>query len=217
MISKRLLSIVNKAKGFNSLADVGSDHGYLGIYAAKELGFKEVLLTDINPDPINQAKKNIASFDVSHKVTAVLGDGLKPINKEYDVLVISGMGGNLISSILTDDITKAKSFKRLVLSPNKDSYILRKMLMDNDFKIIDEDLVLDYKHYEIIVATPNIKESYTELELKYGPFLIKNKSDVFLNFYHKKLEFFKEELANATSLKAVNELKNKIAEIEQIL
>ena len=44
-ISKRLKAIAKYIEGYDSLADIACDHGYLGIYAVEEYNLKEVLLT----------------------------------------------------------------------------------------------------------------------------------------------------------------------------
>jgi tRNA (adenine22-N1)-methyltransferase len=84
--------------------------------------------------------------------------------------------------ILNNDLEKAKKAKRLILSANNDVKLLREFLMNNHFMITSEVMVYDYKYYEILVAEYTSKNvNYTELELKYGPYLLKEKSADFIN------------------------------------
>ena len=52
-----------------------------------------------------------------------------------------------MTEILKNDIEKAKLAKRLILCPNTDSYEVRKFLAENNFSIISEEVVYDYKYY----------------------------------------------------------------------
>ena len=94
-ISKRLKAIAKYTNGFNSLADIACDHGYLGIYAVEQFKLKEVLLTDINPMPLASAVKNVDNKNLSNIISCKLGNGLLPLEKDYEVISISGIGGML--------------------------------------------------------------------------------------------------------------------------
>ena len=63
-ISKRLKAIAKYIEGYETLADIACDHGYLGIYAVEEYNLKEVLLTDINPMPLASAVKNVENKNI---------------------------------------------------------------------------------------------------------------------------------------------------------
>ena len=216
-LSKRLFQVAKYIEGFHSLVDVACDHGYLGIYCALNYDMDKVLLTDINQEPLRMAIQNISNFGLEGQVFAQLGDGLKPVDSAYDVISICGVGGKLIADILHSDLKVAKSAKRLVLCANNDNYTLRSFLANNGFEIVQEEMVLDYKYYEIIVAEPtSSKPLYTELELKYGPLLLKKKSQSFYDFYQKKLKTLEKQSVNAKK-SGKEELVDKIKELKKIL
>lgn len=217
-LSKRLSVIASFIKGFKSLADIACDHGYLGIYCALNYDLKEVLLTDINELPLASAKANIDKFSVKDKVNTALGNGLEPLDKDYEVISISGIGGSLLVDILNNDLEKAKKAKRLILSANNDVKLLREFLMNNHFMITNEVMVYDYKYYEILVAEYTSKSvNYTELELKYGPYLLKEKSADFINHYQKLLKTLESQLTKVNNLEARTNLLKRIEEIKSIL
>ena len=137
-LSDRLTAIAKYIDGHNSLADIACDHGYLGIYCAINYHLKDVLLTDINVMPLKSAEDNIKKYGVSDVVHTALGDGLEPLNHDYEVISISGIGGNLMVEILKKELEKAKKALKLVLSANNDVKFLRRFLMDNQFEIIEE-------------------------------------------------------------------------------
>ena len=217
-ISLRLKSIAKYAKGFNSLADIACDHGYLGIYAAKNYGLSEVLLTDINPMPLASAILNVEKHNLTKIITCKLGNGLAPLEKDYEVISISGIGGILLKEILAQDLDRCKNAKRLILCPNTDLYEVRKFLSENMFEIEFEEIVYEYKFYQIIVAKyvgrPII---YNELELKYGPKLLVNKSKEFLTYYSEQLIFYENQLKHITDVSGKDKISSKISEIKTIL
>ena len=217
-ISLRLSSVAKYINGYDTLADIACDHGYLGIYAAKNYSLKEVLLTDINEMPLASAKENIRKFNLDDVITTKLGNGLKPLTKDYDVISICGIGGILMTEILKNDLERIKNSKRLILCPNTDSYNVRKFINDNNFKIEFEEVVYDYKFYEIIVCSYNDEFSnYNELELKYGPCLLKEKSNEFIKLHEKQLNLLSSQLPNITNSEQKDKILSKINEIKNIL
>ena len=217
-ISKRLMTVAKYINGYDTLADIACDHGYLGIYAAQNFNLKEVLLTDINEMPLASAKDNLKRNNLGNIISCKLGNGLEPLDKDYDVITICGIGGILMSDILSDGLDKIKNAKRLILCPNTDSYEVRKFLASNNFKIEFEEVVDDYKFYEIIVCSYTLEDiSYNELELKYGPCLLKHKTQEFIEFHQKHLALLEKQLPKITN----NEQKEKIIyiinEIKSIL
>ena len=217
-ISKRLQTIASYTKGFNSLADIACDHGYLGIFAAINYGIKDILLTDINPMPLASAVKNTESKNLSNVIKCKLGNGLAPLDKDYEVITISGIGGLLMKDILLEGLSRAKNSKRMVLCPNTDCYEVRKFLSENGFIITHEEMVFEHKYYEIIVCEfRNTNKTYTEIELKYGPFLLKNRPAEFINYYNEQLKLFEKQIDKITDINSKEKLQYKIDEIKTIL
>ena len=217
-LSLRLKTIAKYIESFDSLADIACDHGYLGIYAAKTYGLKDVLLTDINPMPLASAQNNCKLNNLEDVILCKLGDGLAPLEKDYDVISISGIGGMLLKEILTAGIERCKGAKRLILCPNTDLYEVRKFLALNGFVIEFEEIIHEHKYYEIVVASyvGNV-QSYTELELKYGPLLLKNQTEVFIKHYQEQLNLFEKQIVNVTEDNGKEKLSKKIDEVKRIL
>ena len=217
-ISKRLLEIAKYIKGYETLADIACDHGYLGIYAAINFNLKEVLLTDINEMPLASAKENVAKRELNSVIKTKLGDGLAPLDKDYDVITIAGIGGVLLVQILENDLDKAKRAKRLVLCSNTDTDLVRKYLVENGFMIEREEMIHDYKYYEIIVAKYiGQVVKYTDLEIKYGPVLLKEKSKEFREYYERQLKLYSGQVDKINDLVSKERLQAKISEINKIL
>ena len=148
MLTPRLEMILRNAEG-SVIADIGTDHAYISIALAEE--GKRVIATDANIGPLRSAKKNVEKkgLDISLR----LGNGLLPISdREAEEIIIAGMGGELIKTIISNDLEKAKH-SRLILQPMNSQAELRQFLTENGFKITAEDLAKeDRKIYNLIVA-----------------------------------------------------------------
>lgn len=189
----RLDLIASLAKDSKLLLDVGSDHAYVPIKAVKYYNVSQAIASDINDGPIENAKLNIINNRLENKIDVIKSDGLKNINVDFDTLVIAGMGGILIKSILESGINKLKCNK-IIIEANSDIYLVRKFLTDNNYIIDNEYPIVDGgKYYEIVVFTKGVKK-YTKFELTYGPKLIENKDSVFINEIRSRLKVLEEYL-----------------------
>ena len=85
------------------VADVGTDHAYLPIYLVSAGVAHRAVASDINQGPLSRAEANIQRFSLSSQISTRLTPGLAGIAEfaPTDIL-ICGMGGELIASILAD-------------------------------------------------------------------------------------------------------------------
>lgn len=208
MISKRLSTIAEMIKPYKRVADVGCDHGYLIIEAFENSNIEYAIAIDNKIGPLNSAKKNIEKHNFNVRFS--LSDGISDVS-DVEVVVISGMGGLLITKILSNT-DKLIGVKRLILQANRNNYELRCFLMNNQWKIIDEKIVYEEAiYYEIIVCeTSNEKVLYNDDELNYGPILLKNKDSLFIDKITSEINHLKS--LNTNSL----EVAKKIERLEKI-
>lgn len=213
MISKRLRIASEYLKGFNYLADCGTDHGLLPIYAVKNGYVKKAIASDNKNMPLLQAKNNIAENNLIGKVSAVLAEGLSYlyVEKDVDVVSILGMGGKLIVDILAK--ADLINVERLILSANSQNYEIRKFLEENRWKIISEEFFKEnQKYYQIIVSEKGRME-LSELEREFGPLILENKNEVFKERINKMIQQLKR-----AKIKALNkETKQKITKRIKVL
>lgn len=214
MFSKRICEIAKLIKPYKIIADVGCDHGYLIIESFLNSDVSKAIAIDNKIGPLNSAKKNLEKYNFNVRFS--LSSGVSDIDDDTEVVVISGMGGLLISKIISDDLTNNKKLynvKRLILQANRNNFELRKFLMENNYQIIDEKIIYeDDKYYEIIVCERvNEKIIYTFEELYFGPMLLKRKDDIFISRINSELLELKK--LNSDSL----EVKEKIDRLEKII
>ncbi len=188
MLSKRLQKVLDYINVEDKLADIGCDHGYLSLYAIKK-GVKFVQLVDNKIGPLNVAKKNLSKEKLDAEIKYSLSSGLSDIDGKVDTVAICGMGGDLISKILYEDIDTAKKMKYLILEANSKVDVLREFLSSNCFEIMDEDVVFEKdKYYEILIIRFNSNiEQLTKTEIEFGPVLLKKKNDIFKEYLMDKL------------------------------
>lgn len=178
MLSIRLESITNFIESSDRVIDVGCDHGYLSIFLYEKSLCKSVIATDINEKALDNAKKNIREKNLPIRI--VLTDGLKNISvKDYDTIVISGMGTSTILHILSDR-KKLDNVKKIILQSNNNRVQLREEMQKKGFYLEDERIVYDNKKYYITMLFVKSDKINSKDEIKYG--IIKEENRDYYNY-----------------------------------
>ncbi len=179
LLSKRLEEAASFADPGCAAADVGCDHAYIPIELIRRGICARAWALDINEMPLKRARDNAREFGVEGKMEFLLSDGLKEMPENcVDTVIISGMGGELIASILTDAPDKVlRGVKKFILSPNSKEEILRRVIWDElGWEIYDESLVMEGgKYYYVMDVRPEAKNPVpphrcprSEFEYRYG-------------------------------------------------
>jgi len=182
-ISNRLKEIGNFITNAKVVVDVGCDHALLPIYLVLNNKSLSAIAIDNKVGPLESAKENIKEYNLESKIKAVLSDGLKEVNpKDYDTIVISGMGGETIVDIISKGPINDEA--TLILEPNKNIKELREYLALNSYEILDEKMIKDKSYfYTIIKAIKTDKTlSLSPNELIFGPIIIKENTDIFKEY-----------------------------------
>ena len=101
-ISDRLLACCNFVAKGDRVADIGGDHGYLGIHLLSNCIASHRIAADVAPGPLESARRNAKKYGVESAMTFCLSDGVRDIPRSFDTLVCAGMGGDTMVHILTD-------------------------------------------------------------------------------------------------------------------
>ena len=137
-LSLRLKTIASLVPFGARVCDVGTDHAWLPIFLKLNNIAKSVIATDLNEKPLENAKRNIeqsGSCDISLR----LGDGLSSVQRaEVDTVIIAGMGGEVITGILSNCVWAKDQGLTFILQPTTSAEILREFLVTNGFEIISE-------------------------------------------------------------------------------
>jgi tRNA (adenine22-N1)-methyltransferase len=150
-VRARLKAIASLITPGASVADVGTDHGYLPLYLVRSGLCKRVTACDISENCVARAAANIAEAGLSDVISCVLSDGLSAVDSAlYDTVVIAGMGGETIIEILS---AAELHGKKLVLQPNTRQLLLVRSLVASGFAIERELYVRDRgRNYYIVSA-----------------------------------------------------------------
>ncbi|WP_102335795.1 tRNA (adenine(22)-N(1))-methyltransferase [Salimicrobium jeotgali] len=194
-LSERLSLIAEYLPEETYFADIGSDHAYLPVYYCLNHPEAKALAGEVNEGPLDSAKKVIEEYEVHNRVEARKGDGLDVLEgRNVSEVVIAGMGGPLIASILERGKDRLRDVRRLLLQPNIHSEIVRRWLEENGYALVDEKIIEENNHiYEILIADRDASSSlYTkdhkETELWLGPILMKDKTEVFRKKWERQLK-----------------------------
>ena len=156
-ISKRLLCCASMVQPGSRVADIGTDHGYLGIYLLQTGAARHVIACDLRKDPLENARRNAKLFGVDGEMKLRLSDGLEKIlPDEVDTVVMAGMGGDLIQKILSQCPWRKREGLQFILQPQSAGNVLRRWLCEDGFEIRREEPVQD-GHF-----------LYTVMELRQG-------------------------------------------------
>ena len=155
------------------LADIGTDHAYLPLSLLETGRISFALCTDVNEGPLARAREHAALTPYMEKMRFRLCDGLSELSGEaMDDIVIAGMGGELIASILDHAPFVRDGRYRLILQPMTKQEHLRSYLYQNGFAILREVYAsAEGKHYlTLLVEYTGAEETLTPFEALVGRF-----------------------------------------------
>ena len=220
ILSKRLETVAGLVSPGFSVADVGTDHGYVPIFLAEKGICPMAIAMDINEGPLLRAQEHIREYGMQEQITCRLSDGLKGLEPgEVQSIVIAGMGGILIRRILADRPETAREAKELILSPHTDAALVRRYVLQNGFSITEERFVFDEgKYYPVIKASFVRQEDFAagygaEEDFAFGRYLIEHKDAVLKQYLESENRKFDAILKNLSGQEST---ENVISGMEEI-
>lgn len=192
-LSKRLQTVAELVS-YPSMADIGTDHGYVPIYLHKQGKIKKAFACDVRRGPLEKAEKNIVLAQGEQVIETRLGSGLLPIGVgEIQTAVIAGMGGMLMIRILSESPEVVKSLQELILSPQLDVDQVRRYVHQIGFQMNEEIMVQDEgKNYHVIRCVPGNETYSREIDYLYGKMLLEKKEPLLLLQVRKEFEKYTE-------------------------
>lgn len=174
---ERLLAIARFVSKGSVVADIGTDHALLPIYLITNHISSRVIAADLNKGPLEAARKNILEAGLSDQITTRLGNGLEVLEPgEVKEIIIAGMGGTTIKSIISSAEVIARPVRKFIFQPMADADLLRIWLSQNGWKIDDEELIKeDGRIYEIMSVSPGQEKTDNKLIISIGPRLYEKK------------------------------------------
>ena len=190
-LSKRLKAVAGLVTEGASVADIGTDHGYVPIWLIQSGKASRVIAMDVNEGPLERARGHIRSKRLENVISTRKSDGLQALHVgEADTMIAAGMGGGLVIRILED-------------SPE----------ITADLK--EED----GKYYPMMKLVHGEEAPYSQEELYYGRLLLKKKNPVLYQFLQREHTLKKriaDRLADQTGKGAESRRKELQDELERI-
>ena len=186
-LSDRLLACCNYVKRGDRVADVGCDHGYLGIYLLTNGIAKSVIESDVAEGPLQSAMRNAVKFGTKNKMSFHLSNGVKDIPRDFDCMVCAGMGADTIMSIIHSSAEWLKDSKyRLILQCQSKRPELRQWLYGEGFRINRETLAKDGKFvYSIMEVVYDPGHSISPAETYITKQLLDNNHALLPEYYER--------------------------------
>lgn len=165
----RIASICAELPPARVFADIGCDHGYMTRYMLQNGLCERAYISDISEGSLKKAKTLLAAEIAAGKCVPVVADGLEGLPETCDLVLIAGLGGETIVSILS----KRELPPAFVLQPMKNADKVRAHLLargasiDRDFTFAEERTG---KFYHLIRGRRGggRKEDYSAREIKWG-------------------------------------------------
>ncbi len=189
-LSSRLLACAGYVSPGERVADVGCDHGYLGIYLLKNGIAASVIAADINEGPLHSAFLNAHKYGVADKMSFHLSNGVQNIPRDFNTLVCAGMGADTMISILKAAPWLQSKQYRLILQCQSKTPMLRQYLSENGWRIAEESVLRDgrflYTVMEIWWQPDYPKLSIGECHIP--PAMLENPSKETIEYYHRTIK-----------------------------
>ena len=142
-LSPRLSACCEFIHRGDKVADIGCDHGYLGISLLLSGKADSIIAADINEMPLKSAINNAEKFGVHNRMSFFLTNGVQDIPKDFNTLVCAGMGADTIISILDAAPWLRSNTYRLILQCQSKTHLLRRYLSDCGWHIATESVLQD--------------------------------------------------------------------------
>ena len=147
--SKRIKTLCSLLRKSRTFADVGCDHGYCSEYVLKNGLSEQVILSDISKGSLQKAETLLGEYIRQGKAVSVLGDGFQGVPKDTEQVLIAGMGGSEIVSILSNEKYGFLP-EYFVFQPMHDCEKLRRYLIQQGAVLYRDYTFFDGKYYDVI-------------------------------------------------------------------
>lgn len=218
---KRLMDIINLIDKGKNVIDIGTDHGLVPLYLAKNGISEDILATDISEKSLEKLKLALDE-DTKKIIRTKVTDGFKNIEKAHNqIAIIAGMGANTIIDIIKASMDFGRNLDYMILSSNINTEKLRIFLSENDFEITNDFLSYENdKYYDIIKTSFKKGKKLSLAETYYGKDDIKNKSKLLEEKlgidYKKNMSFKKDILEKSQDKNALLRIDERLKAIEEI-
>lgn len=145
--------------------DMACDHGKLGLSLLSSTKIKQLFLIDQSKEVMDKLVELYADIP---RVTFHLTKAQKTPNiLSPNLIYIAGIGGSETRSIL--EALSDENLNRVVISPHKNIWELRKWIYHSKYNLADEGLVFENNHfYQVLELSQKKSTPFNQEESYYG-------------------------------------------------
>ncbi len=218
-LSNRLCACRAFIKPGDRVADIGCDHGYLGIQLLLDGTADSIIAADVNQQPLDSAVRNAQKYGVADKMSFYLSDGVRNIPRDFDTMVCAGMGADTIISILDAAPWLKDARYRLILQCQSRRPELRKYLSEHGYSITSETLARDGKFiYPVMEVVYSPAPALTPGGCHISPALLASDSPLLPAFYARVMDGLRTTVAglSRTGGEKLEHYQAVLAELTQL-
>lgn len=196
-LSKRLSAVAGLVTEGASVADIGTDHGYIPLYLAQKNPQAFFLAMDVNEGPLQRAREHIRAAGMEERIGLRLSDGLGALRPgEVDTMIAAGMGGGLILRILAAHPQVTASIREFILQPQSEIEKVRASLEEQGYQVVREDMVEEDGKYYPMMKMIHGRETppMTKVEHVYGRKLLQQRHPVLFGYLQREKRLREEIL-----------------------
>ena len=214
ILSKRLSALADMVEKNARVIDVGTDHGMIPVFFALNGACGRIIASDIRAGPLQSAIANAAAHGVSSDIEFILSSGLEGVSAgEVDTVIIAGMGGETIISILNGAAWVKNKGIKLILQPQTKLFELLAWLRENGFSISGATLVSeDGRLYTAFSAEtdPCSPDGFFDI-------LIKKADPLLAKYLTQQIEKLQREIRGKMTAAAAPDLEESRARLETLV
>lgn len=185
-LDERLSAVYDLFPACDLGADIGADHGRLSCKLLSSGKVKKMLVTDISTESLKKADTLLKTHGLRDRAELLVGDGLEILNTTCGGIAICGMGGEVMSGILSGGALRLHGAE-LILCPQTDISTVRSTVMRLGYHFQDETAVCAADRYYIVMKAVQGKAVYTSRELFLGPVLCHRTDALTKKYYQWRL------------------------------
>ncbi|CAA7603216.1 Methyltransferase domain protein [Acididesulfobacillus acetoxydans] len=153
LLGPRLAAVAARVPRGAKLGDIGTDHAYLPVTLCEEGRIQSAVAVDVHRGPYESALATVRGRGLIEKISVRFGDGLSPlVPGEVDTLVLAGMGGSTMTSILSRRPEILAGISALILQPQGAESQVRRSLLTAGWLLQDEVLVEEEGKIYVVMA-----------------------------------------------------------------
>ena len=190
-VSKRLSAIASLVDKGSYIADIGSDHCVVPILLAEQKKIVYAEAVENKKGPYQKMCHEIQSHGLEDVIHPVFADGIEALGEKVDTVVLAGMGGRLIISILEKHPERLKNVSSLILDPHGDLPSVRSFLASKGFLecasmfFYDEGIAYNVMKW----GKSSAPVTYCQQEIDFGPMNLKHPSEDWFLYWEKQLRY----------------------------